>query len=412
MIADVVDPAVSWLAGGAGSILGWTLVHSIWQAALVAAGLALLLRIVPVAMTRLRVAAASGALLVVLGLAAATWLALHTDWREHDACWSSRVHASAHPTACASHGVRLVVPGESGYDDAKTRAVHGWAWISLDDVPFVVDAAPYALAATRGTSAVVIVWGVLALAAVVRLLLGLRRLRRVLRRSRRTADSRHTALLRRIGQTMGVRRPVHLYETAEVAAPSVAGWRRPVVLVPPGTADVLDPAQLACVLSHEMVHVRRRHFLANLGQRALECLFVCNPFCRWIAGRVREEREALCDDVATGSRNGSRRRYAETLLQLEALRTPAEPALIGILGDGPLLRRVRRLATAPPPEPRARLRRAAAAIATVAIVAFVGHVTLSATALTSWAIMAHDIDVRTAPASASRIAGPTPDLDP
>lgn len=61
--------AGGWVDGSAGWILGWTLLHSLWQGALVAGGLALVLRFVPGSMARLRIATAWGALLLVMGLA-------------------------------------------------------------------------------------------------------------------------------------------------------------------------------------------------------------------------------------------------------------------------------------------------------------------------------------------------------
>lgn len=392
----------SGLPGGTGAVFAWTLIHSVWQAALVAAGLWLVLRLVPGSMPRVRTAAASGALALVLGLGFATWLAIDADWRQHDACWSSESHAMAHPASCASHGVPL--PAEVlGIDvtAAETKVVLPWAWVSLSGLPFGDEVAPAALAATDWTSVVVMLWLAVALVAIVRLAGGLWLLRRVLRRSRPVGAPEPLDLLRRAARRAGVRRPVELRESAEISAPAVAGWRRPVVLLPEGMSETLEPAQLGCVLAHELVHVRRGHFLWNLGQRALDGLLMISPGALWISRRIREEREALCDHAAAGVPAGARRNYVETLLRLESLRAPTGPALIGLLGEGPLLRRVRRLvegADGAGPRGPERVRRGLAAGLVVAAMLFaIGEVSVTAMAVSSWAVMEHDIHAREVP---------------
>lgn len=387
----------SWLGDGAGGVLGWTLVHSLWQAALVAGGLTLVLRIVPSAMSRVRTAAAAAALGLLIVLGAATWTGLHADWRQHAACWRSGEYAVEHPAVCMSHGV---TPPESARarELPKRRAVLPWAWIALGDVPLVGKIGAAARQATADVSLVVLLGGVVSLVALIRLLIGVFLLRGVVRRSEPLADGRAGVPLVRIGERLGVSRAVELRESSEIGAPAVAACRRPIILLPRGMCDALEPKQLECVLSHEMVHVRRRHFAANLVQRALECLIAWNPFGLWISRRIREEREVLCDDVAAGLPAADRRCYVETLLRLERLRTPAGPALVGLLGEGSLVRRVRRLAGPPPPGRGERLRRSAAAGIAASLTLFIViQVSVAAMALSSSAVMNHDLTVREEP---------------
>lgn len=386
--------------GGAGSVLAWTLVHSVWQAALVAAVLWLVLKIVPGSMTRVRTTAASAALAVVLGLGIATWVAVGADWRSHDACWSSGAHAMDHPASCASHGVPLPadVLGLEG-ESTGERVVLPWAWIGVDGIPEADVIAPAALAVTDTLAIVMVGWLALALAALTRLGISLRLLGGVVRRARPVEAPRPRALLRDLAGRAGVARPVALHESPEITAPAVAGWRRPLILLPAGMCESLERGQLACVLAHELVHIERGHFALNLGQRLLEGLLIGNPAVLWISRRIRDEREALCDREAAGTPNGERRDYVETLLRLESLRSPAGPALIGLLGEGPLLRRVRRLVDAGAPRRRERLGRglAAGVVAALALTAIV-QASVAAMAMTSWAVMERDIDTRDVPA--------------
>lgn len=383
------------------SILGWTLVHSLWQAGLVAGALVLVLRLIPEAMTRLRTAVASGGLVLVAGFAVVVWLGLAADWRQHEVCWRTSAYADTHPGLCASHGIAPpadVVVDKSG----KQRAVLAWAGsLATGDAPAIRRLA-LALTASRVPALIGILWSLVAAAALLRLLRDVYLLRRLVRRSRPLEDVLVLRLLDRRREAMGVRHPVSIRESGEVSTPSVAGWRLPVILLPPGMVWALEPAELDCVLTHELVHVRRRHFALNLAQRTLECVFAWNPFVLWISRRVRDEREALCDEAAAGPPDAvaARRRYAETLLRLERLRTPAHVASIGLLGEGPLLRRVRRLTEAAAPGRGVRVRRAgAAALTALTILLLIAQLSLTSMAISSWAVMERDLATRQPAAS-------------
>lgn len=386
------------------SILGWTLVHSLWQAGLVACALVLVLRLIPEAMTRLRTALASGGLVLVAGFAVVVWLGLAADWRQHEVCWRTSIYADAHPALCASHGI--APPADVVVDkSSKQRAVLAWAGslASGIDAP-VIRRAALALTASRAPALIVILCSLVAVAALLRLLRDVYLLRRLVRRSRSLEDARVLRLLDRRREATGVLRPVSVRESSEVSSPSVAGWRFPVILLPPGMAPALKPEEIDCVLAHELVHVRRRHFALNLVQRALECLFAWNPFVLWISRRVRDEREALCDAAAAGPPDAvtDRRRYAETLLRLERLRIPARAASIGLLGEGPLLRRVRRLTDTAVPRRAVRARRAwAAGVSALTVLLLLGQLSLRSMAISSWAAMEHDIAIREQAVSSS-----------
>lgn len=378
------------------SILGWTVLHSLWQAGLIAGALVLVLRLVPGMMPRLRTAFASGGLVLAGGLAVVMAIGLAADWRQHEVCWQSDGYANGHRALCASHGVSP--PSGVSVDKAgKPRAVLPWAGpLATSETP-VVRRAAMALSASRLTSIIGVFAGIVTALALLRLLVDLYMLRRLVRRARPLEDARVRRSLDTRREEMGVRRPVAIRESADVGTPGVAGWHFPVVLLPPGMARALEPEELDCVLAHELVHVRRRHFALNLVQRALECLFAWNPFVLWISRRVRDEREALCDAAVAGPPGAAadRRRYAETLLRLERLRIPARAASIGLLGDGPLLRRVRRLTETAIPRRAVRARRASAAgVAALTVLLLVGQLSVRSMAVSSWATMEHDISIR------------------
>lgn len=402
-----VDASIGW-------ILGWTLIHSLWQGALVAGGLALVLRFVPGSLGRLRSAIAWGALALVVGLAAVTWVLVDTEFRAHTACWESDDFARGHALLCASHAVPIA------HAELDATLGNGWkdrvatptSWVSRLALPVPPSVRTASLAATGGMALLAGAGAAFAWLALFRLLCGLGLLRGVLRRSRPVRRSDLDARLRRLADELNVAGPIELRETDDVSTPAVAGWRRSIILVPRGMTDRLTTGQIDDVLIHELAHVRGRHFAVNLAQRTLDALCVFNPFVLWISRRIREEREVHCDRVAAGAADGCRR-YVETLIELEQLRGPTSPALLGLLGEGNLLRRIRRLVDASPRTgqtyrrsggSRRILLAGAAGLATVLVVA---QASLTMVSLTSWSVMSHDIAQRRAatPAETAEATG-------
>jgi beta-lactamase regulating signal transducer with metallopeptidase domain len=136
-----------------------------------------------------------------------------------------------------------------------------------------------------------------------------------------------------------VDRPVRVRATDRVDVPALVGWRWPVILVPAG--DPPDAESMDAVLAHEIAHVRRHDYLANLLQTVADALLFYSPAAWWISAQIREERECACDVTAVRAIDGGLARYVRTLLSLETRRAPLAGA--AALNGGSLVRRVRRL---------------------------------------------------------------------
>ncbi len=107
--------------------------------------------------------------------------------------------------------------------------------------------------------------------------------------------------------------PIPVRVSPGLLEPGVAGWRRPVLLLPEGIAERLTGAQLAAVLAHEACHVRRRDNLLSAVPMVVEALFWFHPLVWWLSARLVEERERACDEEVL--RQGSEAQvYAEGIL--------------------------------------------------------------------------------------------------
>ena len=124
-------------------------------------------------------------------------------------------------------------------------------------------------------------------------------------------------------------------------APFVAGWRRPVVVLPTGLQQILTPGELEAVLLHELAHVRRRDVPSNLVLRVLSA-FAWHQLPLWkLMGDLEREREHCCDELAV-SAMGRALPLARALLTLEERRS-GQPRLAMAGTGGDFAARVRRI---------------------------------------------------------------------
>ena len=139
---------------------------------------------------------------------------------------------------------------------------------------------------------------------------------------------------------LGVARAVRYCQSLCLDAPAVAGWIRPVVLLPVSALTGLTAAQLEAVIAHELAHIRRLDAFGNLFQVAVETLLFYHPAVWWIGKRVRAEREHCCDDAAVVV-CGSAVTYAHALTRMAE--SKAAPHFAMAANRSPLVERVARL---------------------------------------------------------------------
>jgi hypothetical protein len=144
-------------------------------------------------------------------------------------------------------------------------------------------------------------------------------------------------------------RRVQLCASDEVARPSVLGFFRPRILVPPGLLESLSESELKQVVIHEMEHLRRGDDWTNLLQKLALVLFPLNPALFWVERRLCAERELACDDRVVRSGSG-RKAYALCLTHLAeySLMHRTFSLVLGAWEHRPeLVRRVQRILTQP-----------------------------------------------------------------
>ncbi len=130
---------------------------------------------------------------------------------------------------------------------------------------------------------------------------------------------------RRIRAAVRSSTPIELIGTMQVRSspleaggllePGVVGFFRPILLLPAGIAERLQPLQLEAVLAHELCHARRRDNLTSAIHMIVEVIFWFHPLVWWIGARLIEERERACDEAVLSLGNAPRD-YAEGILKV------------------------------------------------------------------------------------------------
>ena len=343
--------------------LGWTLLHSLWQGALVAAVLAGALLLLRRQCAEVRYVASAGALVVVVALAGITFgLYFSAGTGQRVLAGSGPAEAGQHQLASERHaatgGAAPVRNARSGAAEKAPPAAQAAA--VTETVP---TAAPAEWLATglryfdRHLPLLVVAWLLGLLAMSLRLLGGLLYVQRLRRYRVRPLAAAWQERLAVLAARSGLRRPVALLESALVRVPLVVGHVRPVILLPLGAVAGLSPAYLEAILAHELAHVLRRDYLVNFLQTVAEALFFYHPAVWFMASCVRTERENCCDDTATALVGGDPLRLARALTALaewsHSAVVPSAPrlALAAVGRRGALLGRVHRLVLRRPAPP-------------------------------------------------------------
>lgn len=311
--------------------LGWMLVHFLWQAAAVALLLAVLQRLLRRAGANARYAAACGALVLMVVLPVVTMQFVEVSG----------------PVAEA--GPPLELPSSPPVEPLPVTVIPAAELPPLEMTPQeITDAAPpvplretIIAAVEPALPYVVLGWlaGVLGLSAWH--LGGWTQLHRLKRRMAREADARLRTTLKELAAKLGIRRAVTLLESALVEVPTVLGWLRPVILIPASALTGLTPDQLRAILAHELAHIRRCDYLANILQTVVEILGFYHPAVWWVSSRIRIERENCCDDLAVHV-CGNSLQYARALTCLEETRHSRSDLALAASG-GSLMARIARL---------------------------------------------------------------------
>lgn len=266
-----------WLSDGVIRAICWTLIHSLWQG-LVLAALAGLL----VLFTRKHTAALRYNMLVVLFFVF-IGVVVFTFVREFSIPATGHTIANLVPVQAEPQAIDQLPLNENPANKTFQEA----GYISQFTGYF-----------NQHASLFVAIWFLIFLAKAVKLMSGLVYIQRIKQLKVQSPGEYWTGRMRELAAMLEVKVPVRMLESGLVKVPLVAGFLKPIILVPMGLVANLPAEQVEAILLHELAHIRRRDFMVNLAQSFVETLFFFNPAVLWLSSLLREEREHCCDDMA------------------------------------------------------------------------------------------------------------------
>jgi len=289
--------------------LGWTLLHFLWQGALIGLAYAAMRWLFPAQRPEARYAAGLIALALMAACPALTLSIIYPQ---------SLAEANEAVPLAADVIVTGVVPAASS---TQVAFDHVLPWLVLSWLFGVAIMAARAFHQWHG-------------------------LERIAKRCARTSPELER-MLAALSARFGMIRNIRVLISEHIDTPTLIGWLKPVILVPTAVALGFPRQQVELILAHELGHLRRYDHLVNLAQAVIETLLFYHPMVHWISREVRNDREVCCDRLVLRLTRSEPREYAETLASLEELRFA--PKLAVAASGGVLLDRVRRIIDMPAP---------------------------------------------------------------
>ena len=297
----------SWL-----QILGYTLLHSVWQAFIVTAAVILALRLIPNRLSSVRYFVASLGLMVIVSLSIGTL-----------------VYINVTSTASTSMTYIIMQAGTTQVQQSTFTPVTNY----LDQASaFIQSNVPFFL----------MVWIFGTFLFSLRILAGLVYVEKI-RRDATLLHNECTDRIHQLAERLHINRLISLAESSAIQVPILIGHFKPMILIPIGMCTSLSMEQLETIFIHEIAHIRRKDYLMNMLQLVVEAIYFFNPFVWIVSGIMKREREHCCDDAVV-QLHGNAKAYAHALATLEELRLSKVGLSLSLAENkNQLLNRVKRL---------------------------------------------------------------------
>lgn len=279
--------------------LSHTLLHSLWQGAILAGigGLTFVL-------TRNHTSQLRYKLLVILlfafAVVAGITFAVELDFTGRSV---ANVTMGASQTSTAEHGATVTIKPPFQQFDVLKQLTN---YLNANSV------------------LIVLIWSIIVLIRIIQLVFGLRNLAHLRNSAIFGGNEEWAKRTTAIACKLGIQKAVRVAESGMARVPMVIGHMKPLILIPIGMLTALPPAEVEAILIHEMAHICRRDYLVNLLQSLLEIIFFFNPAVLWLSDLIRRERENCCDDIAIAE-TGDKLSYIRALVscQEQLLLSPA-----------------------------------------------------------------------------------------
>ncbi len=320
--------------------LGWTLLHSLWQIALVTLVLLAAGRILRSSSANARYAAAVAALAFAVLLPLLTFIQLSRN--------SNLISVKAADSgAVSSEKIRKsatrgeAFPADERLKSESEAAAQKTSFISIENLQ-----SAFQENFARVLPFAVCFWLVGVAFFGARFAGGVWQLHVYKQRKIAAPDAAWQKRFAALCEKLKITQSVRLLQSSLLETPVVVGWLKPVILVPASVFLQISARELETIIAHELVHIRRGDAFVNFAQNAAETVFFYHPCVWWISREIRMEREFAADAAVLEIFENSRLVYANALANLEEIRTRANqtlPRYVTAANGGNLMHRIAKI---------------------------------------------------------------------
>ena len=311
--------------------LGWTVVHSLWQALIISILTGVALIILQKKASQFRYVLAN------IGLWSVLLTAIVTFFMYYD------ISKTASDLVFVPDNLEVTVsPNVSLNNSVLTESVSnknnaGFSWEGMKNY------------CNRNMYFIVSLWFMGVVVFLLRILGSISYVYYLRNRLNFPTEEYWQDVLNSMREKTNVTKYIDLVESALVRSPIVIGHLKPMILFPIGAINRLNTNEVEAILAHELAHVMRHDYFFNILQSVIEALFYFHPAVWWLSSQIRTERENCCDDIAI-SLCGNAVTYAKSLVSVQEMAYFAPQMAMAFAGTDRkkhLLMRVQRVLNQP-----------------------------------------------------------------
>jgi bla regulator protein BlaR1 len=302
---DTLNLNSVWVAS-----LGWSLLHFLWQGAVIAGIAAVLLLMVGRARSQVRYVINCLALCLC-----PIWFGFELfsqlQMRKQEPVTATLVFGQTHMSNAAQVESSWSVLG----------VLQTWCAANLSTIVFIWCCAVFLLG--------------------IRMLIGWCWLRSFQTNQRGKLDPVWQTKVDALALRLQITRKVGLRLVDSLQSPVTMGMLKPFILLPTSLVSGMPAPMIEALLVHELAHIRRHDYTINFIQNLIELILFYHPVVWWLSKNIRTEREYIADEIASQVL-AQPRQLALALKELEAFQFHSSQLSIAAHG-GHLMSRISRL---------------------------------------------------------------------
>ncbi|MBN1158550.1 MAG: M48 family metalloprotease [Bacteroidales bacterium] len=294
--------------------LGMSIIHSLWEGALILLPILLMLNLIKKEQSGLRYIVLYSGLMVMLFVFLYTFLHVYQSisplysYERNGALYlSSAQQSPVNPTDLVFNG---------GY----FRSLMQWSLSAIDPVAPIL----------------ALLWFIGFIITGIRLIAGLYVSQVIIRKNTLQPEYHEQQTFNRIRRLLKVNPVVQLRLSVRKISPMVVGVLKPVVIVPLAAIANLSPSQTEAIIAHELAHIRRYDHVLLIIQGIAEQVLFFHPLTWYLSSAINREREHCCDDLALKT-------CADPINYIKALTMVQELNLAGITPANGIISKPKRL---------------------------------------------------------------------